>query len=65
MGKLCALWRLATSWYVSLVFVVAAGIVIGYFVFFELYPGKPKIAIIDIPFTVFTEDSAFVVSSYL
>ena len=65
MGKLSALWRLGTSWYISLVLVVAAGLAIGYFVFFGLYPGKPKIAIIDIPFTVFTEDSAFVVSSYL
>ena len=65
MGKFCALWRLATSWYISLVVVLAAGIAIGYFVFFGLYPGKPKIAIIDIPFTVLTEDSAFVISSYL
>ena len=65
MGKISAVWRIASSWYVSLLFVVAAGIVIGYFVFFEVYPGRPKIAVIDIPFTVITDDSAFVIDAFL
>ena len=65
MSKVSALWRIATSWYISLVFVTAIGIVIGYFVFFEVYPGKPKIGVIDIPFTVITDDSAFTISAYL
>ena len=58
-------WRVATSWYISLLFVVAIGIVIGYFVFFEVFPGKPKIGIIDIPFTVLTEDSVFTIDAFL
>ena len=58
-------WRVATSWYISLLFVIAIGIVIGYFVFFEVFPGKPKIAIIDIPFTVLTDDSVFVINAFL
>ena len=65
MGKISAVWRIASSWYVSLLFVVTVGIVIGYFVFFEVYPGRPKIAVIDIPFTVITDDSAFVIDAFL
>ena len=65
MDKLNAVWRIASSWYVSLPLVVAVGIVVGYFVFFEVYPGKPKIGIIDIPFTVITDDSAFVIDAFL
>ena len=65
MDKLVALWRVATSWYVSIPVVVTAGIVIGYFVFFDVYPGRPKIGVIDIPTTVLTEDSAFVISAFL
>ena len=58
-------WRVTTSWYISLLFVITIGIVIGYFVFFEVFPGKPKIGIIDIPFTVLTEDSVFVIDAFL
>ena len=65
MRPLSVLWRMASSWYISLLFVVGVGVVIGYFVFFEVYPGKPKIGIIDIPFTVFNEDSAFTVKAFL
>ena len=65
MSKVSAVWRTATSWYVSLIFLAAIGIFIGYFVFFEVYPGKPKIGVIDIPFTVITDDSAFTISAFL
>ena len=60
-----SLWRIATIWYVSLPFIVAIGVAIGYFVFFEVYPGKPKIGIIDIPFTVLDDDSAFEIVAFL
>jgi protease-4 len=65
MGKLAALWRIASTWYVSLVIFAALGIVLGYFVFFKVFPGKPQIGVIDIPFTVITDDSAFVIGAYL
>ena len=65
MGKLASVWKLASSWYISLLFVAAAGVLLGYLVFFQVFPGKPKIGIIDIPFTVLTDDSAFVISSFL
>ena len=65
MGKLPMAWRIATSWYVSLPVAAAIGVVIGYFVFFDLWPGKPKIGIIDIPFTVINDNTAFVIGAYL
>ena len=60
-----AIGRMATSRYSFALLTVAAGIVIGYFVFFNLWPGKPKVAIIDIPFTVLSDDSAFVIDAFL
>ena len=65
MGKLVAVWRIASSWYVSLLVVAVVGVVVGSLVFFTVFPGKPKIGFIDIPFTVISSDSAFVISSFL
>jgi protease-4 len=65
MGRLAALWRVATHWYISALFLAAVGIVVGWAVFFHVFPGKPKIGVIDIPFTVITDDSAFVISEFL
>ena len=56
---------LSWTWYLSLLLVVGVGVGVGYAVFFHVYPGKPKIGIIDIPFTVISDDSAFVISSFL
>jgi protease-4 len=65
MSKLAPLVKLLTQWYISIPVLVAAGIVLGYFVFFNLYPGKPQIGLIDIPFTVINDDSAYIISAYL
>ena len=65
MSKVSALWSIATSLYISLVFFAAVGIVVGYFVFFSVYPGKPKIGIIDIPFVGITDDTAFIITAFL
>lgn len=65
MSKLAPLVKLLTQWYISIPVLVAGGIVLGYFVFFNLYPGKPQIGLIDIPFTVINDDSAYIISSYL
>ena len=65
MGSLSVIWRFASSWYVSTVVAVALGIVLGYFIFFEVFPSKPKIGIIDIPFTVLDDNSAFVITAFL
>ena len=34
-------------------------------IFIYAFPGKPKIGVIDIPFTVLTEDSAYVIGEYI
>ena len=64
-NKLNILKRIATSWYVSLVFLGALGIALGYYAFFGIFPGKPEIGVIDIPFTVITDDSASSIVSFL
>ena len=65
MNRLSAVWRIASSWYVSGPLIAVLGIVIGALVFFYVFPGKPKIGVIDIPFTVINDDSAFVISAFL
>ena len=65
MGKLATIWRIGTTWYVSLLLLAGIGVTIGYFVFFEVYPGKPKIGVIDIPLTVLTDNSAFQIKAFL
>ena len=65
MGRFSGLWRFASSWYVSGPVLTVLGVVIGALVFFYVVPGKPKIGVIDIPFTVINDDSAFVISTFL
>ena len=49
----------------SSVLLAALGIGVGYLVFFQVFPGKPKIAIIDIPNTLITENSALQIGAHL
>jgi protease-4 len=65
MSKVAALGRFIGTWYVSTVLLIAAGLAIGSTVFFYGYPGKPKIGVIDIPFTVINDRSAFEISAML
>ena len=51
--------------YISIPVLAAAGIALGAFVFFNVYLCKPQIGIIDIPFTVINDDSAYIITSYL
>ena len=53
-----AVRRLTGTWYVSSALAIAVGAVVGYLVFFNLYPGRPEIAVIDIPFTEINDRSA-------
>ena len=57
MGKLSAICRLFSSWYVSGPLLAVLGIVVGAWVFFNVYPGKPKIGVIDIPFLMTKAES--------
>ncbi len=65
MGLLSAIGRFFSHRYVSVVLLAGLGIALGYLVFFNVYPHKPKIGVIDIPFTVITSRSANTISSYL
>ena len=65
MGKLAALWRGITRWYVSSLLFAAVGVALGYVIFFNVSPGKPQIGIIDIPFTTISDDSAFAIGEML
>ena len=63
--KLNILARAATSWYFAGPAAVILGLVIGGVVFFFVAPGKPAIGVINIPFTVIDEGSAFVIGRHL
>ena len=53
-----------TSWYFVAPVMVGLGITVGTLIFLYASPGKPKIGVIDIPFTVITEDSSHLISEY-
>ena len=65
MGLLSDLVSFITNWVTIAVFMVAIGIAAGLLIFVYVSPGQPKIGVIDIPFTVITDDSTFVISEYL
>ena len=65
MGKLAALGRFLTGWYVVAPLLMALGLAVGGYLFFQVAPGKPKIGVIDIPFTGIGEDAASIITAYL
>lgn len=62
---LSALGGLLSRWYVVGLVLTVVGILIGAFAFFNVFPGKPQIGVITIPFTVINEESAYVMTAYL
>ena len=65
MNKLAALGNLLATWYVSSALLAVVGLILGSTVFFFAYPGKPKIGVINIPFTVIDSRSAFEIGAML
>jgi protease-4 len=65
VATLNTLLRALTSWYFAAPAAVILGLVIGGVVFFFVAPGKPSVGVINIPFTVIDEGSAFVISRHL
>ena len=57
--------RAIANWYVGTVVLVVLGVAIGGLVFGYVWPGKPKIGVIDIPFTIINDNSAFVIGEFL
>ena len=65
MGVFSVLKRLLTSWYVLAPFMAGLGVAAGVLIFLYVSPGTPKIGVIDVPFTVITEESSYVISEYI
>ena len=57
--------RAIVNWYVGTVVLVVLGVAIGGLVFGYVWPGKPKIGVIDIPFTIINDDSSYVIGAFL
>ena len=57
--------RALTSWYFAGPAAVILGLAIGAVVFFFVAPGKPAVGVINIPFTVIDEGSAYVIGRHL
>ena len=65
IGLLSSLTRFFTQWYVLATALAGMGIAAGLLIFIYVFPGTPKIGVIDVPFSVITEDSAYVIGEYL
>lgn len=65
MGLFSALGRLLINWYALAALLAGLGVAAGLLIFVFVVPGQPKIGVIDLPFFVITEDSAYVISEYL
>ncbi len=59
------IWRAVSRWYIAGPVLAGLGIVLGVMVFFYVFPGKPKIAVIDIPFVIINDNSAYIISEFL
>ena len=57
--------RTLTAWYVLAVMAITVGVAAGLLVFLFVFPGKPKIGVIEVPFTVISENSAFAINEYI
>ena len=65
MGFFSSIKALLINWYAFACAMAGLGIAAGVLIFVYVFPGTPKIGVIDIPFTVITEDSAYVIGEYL
>ena len=65
MGILSHFGDILFNWFTAAVLLAALGVAAGLLIFTFVFPGQPKIGVIDIPFTVITENSEFVISEYL
>ena len=65
MRLFSTLRKALTSWYVVVPFMAGLGVAAGVLIFIYAFPGKPKIGIIDVPFTVINEQSSYVIGEYI
>ena len=57
--------RLLTRWQFIAASLAAIGAAAGALLFVYIFPGAPKIGVIDIPFSVISDDSAYIINQYL
>ena len=65
MGMVAGLWKIVTIWYVSAVVMVGLGVLGGWLFFVNVFPGKPFVGVIDIPFTPLNDESASAIGEML
>ncbi|MBI2936412.1 MAG: S49 family peptidase [Chloroflexi bacterium] len=58
MNRLGDLWRLLFRWQIPTLLMAGIGIVAGYIVFLNVFPGKPQVGLIDVPYTIISDESA-------
>lgn len=57
--------KAAVSWYFIAPVAVLLGLAIGVLALLLVYPGKPRIGVVDLPFVVITDDSEFIIGEFL
>ena len=65
MGFLSNVGAFLTNGITIAVTMAALGIAAGLLIFVYVFPGQPKVGVIDIPFTVINENTAYVIGEYL
>ena len=65
MGILSSLGSILFNRFTMAVLTAALGVAAGLLIFVFVFPGQPKIGVIDIPFTVITENTEFAINEYL
>ena len=65
MGFLSNVGAFLTNGITIAVTMAALGIAAGLLIFAYVFPGQPKIGVIDIPYTVINENTAYVIGEYL
>ena len=59
------LGEILTNWFTLVLLMAGLGVAAGLLIFVFVFPGKPKIGVIDIPFTVITDRSTSAITEYL
>ena len=65
MKILAGLGRVLTSWYFLVPVTVATGIAAGALIFVYVSPGQPKVGVINVPYTVISDRSAYGISEHI
>ena len=65
MPVLSSLKRTLTSWKVIVPVMIGLGVAAGALIFVYVSPGRPNIGVINVPYTVLNENTAYVLGEYL